>query len=58
MFVFLQGFCKAALREYQRENPPSEAEEEEEADDEEEDDEDSFPLGMFSFLVASVSLSH
>ena len=46
MFVVLQGFCKAALREYQRENPPSEAEEEEEADDEEEDDEDSFPLGI------------
>ena len=50
----MQGFCKAALREYQRENPPSEDEEEDEEDegqdDGDEEDDDGFSLSARTCL--------
>jgi hypothetical protein len=59
----VQGFCKAALREYLRENPPSEAEEEEDEDadgdegeesEEEDEGDDEEEDSACSLLVSSV----
>ena len=58
--LLVQGFCKAALREYQRENPPSEDEEEEEEEgqDDDDDDDDGVSLGELVFLPALTHCSH